>query len=292
MNYLLPNFLIIGAMKSGTTTLYETLLKHPQVYLSRLKEPNFFSYSGTPGAIINNLEDYQALFREVTDEKAVGEASTTYLFHPKAPKRIHRYIPHVKLIVILRDPADRAYSLYLMKYRNEIQKLLYKQNPLDSFAKVVQRGIGGGLSELYCPALKYYFNLFGREQIKICIYQDLKDIPVILFKDICKFLNVDCELIGEKSCKKANVGGIPKNHILYSYLESLRINLSTNLLPRLPNYLYQNIKSTYTEFKNLNLQQAPPLPPEIRKQIVEMHRDDILQLQDILQRDLSSWLKY
>ena len=99
----MPNFLIIGAMKSGTTTLYDSLNAHPQIYMSRLKEPHFFSYDGTQNFPITNLEDYQALFRGVSNETLIGEASTTYLFNSKAPERIRHYIPQAKLIAILRD---------------------------------------------------------------------------------------------------------------------------------------------------------------------------------------------
>src|SRR5215210_1250841 len=120
----MPNFLIIGAEKSGTTALYHYLKQHPQVYMSPVKEPGFFSYeegqkpiSAGPARFtserITDIEAYQRLFRGISDEKAVGEETPAYIANPEAPARIRRYIPDAKLIAILRDPTERAYSNYL-----------------------------------------------------------------------------------------------------------------------------------------------------------------------------------
>jgi hypothetical protein len=122
----MPNFLIIGAAKSGTTSLHHYLKQHPQVYMSQIKEPSFFAFEGTKPAIpgpwkrwaahnfITDIQAYRSLFQGVSDEVAIGEASTIYLVHPTAPQRIRHYVPDAKLIAILRDPAERAYSNYRM----------------------------------------------------------------------------------------------------------------------------------------------------------------------------------
>src|ERR687894_3261543 len=113
----MPNFFIIGAQKAGTTSLYYYLKQHPQIYMSPRKEPHFFKgmhselrKSGRGLPPVTDLGDYQALFRGVTDEKAIGEASASYLYSPKAPALIKSSIPDAKLIAVLRNPADRAYS--------------------------------------------------------------------------------------------------------------------------------------------------------------------------------------
>ena len=106
----MPNFLIIGAAKSGTSALYHYLRQHPQIYMSRRKETHFFGYEGrdphtngpgdTIGGAVTNLTDYQALFADVKDEIAIGEASPTYVYVPQACERIKQYIPQAKLILI------------------------------------------------------------------------------------------------------------------------------------------------------------------------------------------------
>ncbi|NET04130.1 MAG: sulfotransferase domain-containing protein [Symploca sp. SIO2B6] len=288
----MPNFLIIGAMKSGTTTLYDSLNAHPQIYMSRLKEPHFFSYDGKENYPITNLEDYQALFQGVSNETAIGEASTTYLFNSKAVERIKHYIPQVKLIAILRDPAERAYSLYLMRYRaNQLKTQISDHEILDYFAQLVQKGSGGPLSNRYCASLKRYLSMFDREQIKICFYQDLKSDPNSLLQDIYKFLGVDEQLLINQPIKRSNTGGIPSNKILHTSLENLKKSFNATIGSLLPESMFQRIELIYTSLRSHNLVKAPPLPRDIRKQLIEIYREDILHLQDFLQRDLSQWLE-
>ena len=131
----MPNFLIIGANKAGTTSIYSYLKQHPQIYMSPVKEPMFFTLEGknidrtevsrqiTLKTAVNDIEDYQALFQGVSNEKAIGEASTAYLHCPWCAERIKQYIPDVKLIAILRDPIERAYSNYLMYVRWGLETL-------------------------------------------------------------------------------------------------------------------------------------------------------------------------
>ena len=137
----LPNFLVIGAAKAGTTTVYQYLKQHPQVYMSPRKEPHFFSKNGTKDYPIPTLEDYQALFQEASDEIAIGEASTSYLTHPQTAERIQYHIPHAKLIAILRDPANRTYSLYIMLLMLGKRKLssYTHQEILDEFYNLVKK---------------------------------------------------------------------------------------------------------------------------------------------------------
>ena len=119
----LPNFLIIGAAKGGTTSLYHYLNQHPQVYMSPMKEPRFFALENeklnfqNPDKAINktsvtSLSEYYKLFDGVTNETAIGEASPLYMYSTKAVERIAHYVPTAKLIAILRNPVDRAYSCY------------------------------------------------------------------------------------------------------------------------------------------------------------------------------------
>ena len=289
----MPNFLIIGAMKSGTTTLYNSLNQHPQVYMSRLKEPNFFAYNGTAKFAVTSLEDYQALFAGVTNQKAIGEASTTYLFSPTATANIKNYLPQAKLIAILRDPAQRAYSLYLMKYRaNKLASSTHEKNLVDSFAKFVNQGQGGVLNQRYYGSIKRYLKKFKREQLKICIYQDLKKEPNLLLEDICQFLDIDTKISNNQVVQKSNLGGVPKNKLMYTFGENLCTTFNQTLLPFMPAKLLNPLRSIYTDMKTRNLAQAPPLPQEIRQQLINIYREDILHLQDFLQRDLSPWLKY
>lgn len=125
-----PNFLIIGAAKAGTTSLYHYLAQHPQVFLSANKEPHFFALENNPPdykgpgdeqgvrSRITDWQSYLALFSKATGQhRAIGEASTLYLYHPDAPSNIHRHLPDMKMIALLRNPVDAAYSAFGHMYR-------------------------------------------------------------------------------------------------------------------------------------------------------------------------------
>ncbi|MBE9125329.1 MULTISPECIES: sulfotransferase family protein [unclassified Coleofasciculus] len=283
----MPNFLVIGAMKSGTTTLHNYLAQHPQVYMSPLKEPHFFSYKGQANRKITNLDDYHALFQGVSDEIAIGESSTTYLAFPKiASERIHHYIPNAKLIAILRNPSEAAYSLYLMIHRSKLTGSS-KQQILDGFVQTIQNRSGNIKGRYYYGQLKQYFRLFDRDQIKIYLHEDLITEPDSLLQDIFRFLGVDEKFVIDKSII-SNKGGIPKNKLLYDLIKTLKNNRTLKTL--IPQSLREPIYRTYISIRNSNLEKYPQLPPEIRQQLIELYREDILKLQDLLQRDLSKWL--
>lgn len=290
---LMPNFLIIGAQKAGTTSLYHYLKQHPQVYMSPVKEPHFYTYEGEklnthgPGRNlsipITNLEVYQAMFQEVSDETAIGEASPSYIYSPKAPERIRHYIPNTKLIAILRHPAERAYSNFLHSIR-------YNCEPLNDFAQALQeeevriRDNWGFLwhykqKGFYYVQLKRYFDLFDQEQIRVYLYEDLNTNPNRVLRDIFQFLSVDENFAPDISTKH-NVSGIPKNRTL----QAIGMSLNPILKSFLPVGLHRSIR-------NRILIKPPELPLEIRRQLIEVYREDILKLQALIQQDLSIWLK-
>ena len=300
-NMILPNFLIIGAQKSGTTSLYNYLKQHPKVYMSPLKEPHFFSYGlsqtptkwsesyGNVHSPIMNREDYQSLFQKVADETAIGEASTSYLYHPDAAERIHHYLPNVKLIAILRDPAKTTYSKFLMDYRQQYDRFS-QDNLIDDFAQEIQKYSSHQESVIYSKTLKSYVDLFAREQIKIYLFEDLKADSDSLMQDCFQFLGVDDNFHIDQSLVY-NSGGIPKNKIIYISLEKMRSIFNTTLKPAIPESLLKQIYNMYISLRSRYLVEPPPLPPEMRQQLIEIFREDILQLQDLIQRDLSKWLE-
>lgn len=301
----LPNFIIIGAAKSGTTALYHYLEQHPQIYMSPKKETNFFALEAekldshepsTPQVEkkhkpIDNITAYCELFKGVSDEMAVGEASPWYLYHPRVPERIQHYLPDVRLIAILRNPAERAYSHFLNSVRDGAE-------PLTDFAQALQEEevrVRNNLDPLrwhyqqmgfYYVQLKRYFETFDRRQIQIYLYDDLKANPAGLVQDIFQFLAVDDAFVPDTSLV-FNASGIPKNQALHAFLKK-RNPIKSILKPFLPKELRQQV--TYN-LRNQNLEKPTPLPSEMRQRLIEVYREDILKLQDLIQRDLSKWLE-
>jgi hypothetical protein len=294
----MPNFFIIGAQKAGTTSLYYYLKQHPQVYMSPRKEPHFFEGMHAafyrPGRTIppvTNLEDYQALFEGVSNEKAIGEASASYLYSPRAPALIKRSIPHAKLISVLRNPADRAYS-------NFVHCLQVGREPLGSFVEALQaeeRRIRENWGPLwhykqkgfYYAQVKRYFDTFGQDQVKIYLYDDLRGSPFSMLRDIFRFLDVDETFAPDLSIEH-NTAGVPKNKSIYAMAKrlasrnpALKVALLERFLPAGPR---RYVKSKI-------FVKPPPLPAEVRRQLIDSYREDILQLQELIGQDLSPWLK-
>lgn len=299
----MPNFLIIGAAKSGTTALYHYLKQHPQVYMSPMKEPHFFAFEGEKldfqgpwdtqeqlnHVSITSLDTYRLQFQGVSNEVAIGEASALYLYIPRTPERIRYYIPDAKLIAILRNPVERAYSAYTFLTREG-------REPLTDFAQAL-REEKNRISHNWVPLyyyqqlgfyyaqLKRYFDAFEQDQIRVYLYEDLNMNSAGMLQDIFRFLNVDDSFIPDMDLKH-NVSGIPKNKALNTFLRT-RYPIKSIFKPLLPERLRRRL---IVSLQNLNLDKPPSLLPKLRKQLVEVYREDILNLQDLIQQDLSKWL--
>lgn len=298
----LPNFFIVGAAKSGTTSLYRYLSMHPQVYMSTNKEPRFFSlpegqppdFRG-PGDIeishrcsITDLAEYEALFDNADDAIAVGESSVTYLWSQDAAERIHKKVPHARIIIVLRNPVERAWSGYLHKMRENVE-------PCTSFAEALAEEVAGKRCDwaplwhyrdmgFYHDQLTRYLDLFGPEQVKVFLFEDLKADPHSMVRSIFKFLGVDPGF--EPNLKtRENVTGVPKSRVLQNLLNS-RGSLKTVLRCLLPKRLAHGLA---TKVRNRNLGK-PDRPTETFEELRKTYREDILQLQELIDRDLSSWL--
>lgn len=291
----MPNFLIIGAMKSGTTALYYYLEQHPQIYMSPVKEPNFFSSQEQENAVdtVTHLGTYQNLFRGASGKRAIGEASHSYLYEPRAAAEIRRYLPEARLIAILRNPIDRAYSHFLHMVRSGTERI-------DDFARALQEdGRVVGLHEgrifqdyigrgLYYDQLERYFGTFPREQVRVYLYEDLSGAPISTVQDAFRFLKVDASFVPDVSLRR-NVSGNPKYKTLDRLLRrQSRIKHAAKIY--LPARMRWRLSKSFDDLKTRNLVQPPPLKPEVRRQLISIYREDILRVQELIHRDLSGWL--
>jgi hypothetical protein len=294
-----PNFLIIGAAKSGTTSLYHYLDQHPQIFMSPMKGPRFFAMEGQQPAFTGPQDDvvnsrtittaasYLELFRGATDERAIGEASDWYLSSVDAPGRIQKYIPDVRLIAVLRQPADRAFSSYMHFARNGFEPLPFE----DALAAEDER-IAAGWSPLfahrgrgfYAAQLKRYFAHFDREQIRVYLYDDLERDPAALVRDIFGFLDVD-PTFAPATDVVFNKSGIPKSGFVHRFLTEPSA-MKDAVKAVMPRQLRKRLKAS-VQSRNLADQRVPP---RLRRKLTAEYRDDILELQDLLHRDLRHWL--
>jgi Sulfotransferase family len=203
---LLPDFLIAGVPKAGTTALYAALLRHPGLFLPETKEPKFFLSDGPPPARggpgdvqtyqehVWRRSDYETLFAPAPPGTLRGEATPFYLYDRQAHRRIHELIPEAKLILVLRDPVDRAHSNWTHLWTAGLEP---SADFLEACALEPTRRAAGwayfwhylGLGE-YGSQVRDLFELFHREQVLIIRYRDLRDTPAATLDRVCAFLGV------------------------------------------------------------------------------------------------------
>ncbi|MFQ5640709.1 MAG: sulfotransferase [bacterium] len=298
----LPNFLLVGAAKSGTTSLYHYLNDHPQIYMSPVKEPKFisgqfcqFPFQGKGDnlieeGIVKTFDVYENLFREVDGEKAIGEASADNLYYYEhSIKYIKKYLGEVKIIVALRNPVDRAFSSYTHLRRDMREDLTFEQAIQAEKQRKKQNWefiwfyIDVGF---YYKQVRAFIDNFN--EVKICLYDDLSKRPKELLTEIYEFLDVD-KNFAPRIYIKHNVSGVPKSGFLQRIMNKQNLLKSITKNSIKPFLSEKRQKNLLEKFKALNLKK-PQLNPKTRDYLRNFYREDIRKLQDLIHRDLSHWL--
>ncbi len=283
--------------------LYEELKRPPDVFVSPIKEPSFFAPEGTRASFENagdptvrDLETYQALFAGAREDQAIGEASPLYLYSPRAPLRIRALVPNVKLIAILRDPVERAYSHFLLHRLWGLDDIADYQAAIEAedsrermgrSAHWFYRRVG-----LYGEQLARYLSIFPREQMKIFLFEDLEQNAQAVIEQILEFLNLD-RRFQLRAPRRVNVAGAPRSARLHTFLTAPN-PVSKSLTPFVGESTRRKMRSRIWDealegIKQWNLRK-PPLDRQVRGRLIDYYRVDILRAQDLLQRDLSPWL--
>jgi len=290
----LPNFLLVGAGKSATRSLYNYMIQHPDVFMPKLKEPQFFVANEVKGRIqkwVEDFDQYKKLFAASHGKKAVGEASVMYLlFYLEAIKNIKKYLgDEVKILIILRNPADRAYSAYnFVHVNNHDEKFSFEEalqkederwkNRSTLFMQYKRMG-------LYADAVKAYKENFP--QVHIMWYDELRKDPATVLKGALEFLDVNPDVPIDYT-RQWNKGGKKWKNPLLRWLF-----MSDNIFKSTYKVFFPKRKGVRTNefFRENFMAKTEPMNPETRKMLIEYFRSDILKLQQIIGRDLSSWLQ-
>ncbi len=285
-------FLIIGAAKSGTSTLYYYLNEHPDIVMSQIKEPNYFALSdpdfdldtNTTGKeyakdFVFNNNEYSDLFRVASKKQLCGEASPIYLWYKNSAQNIYNYNKNMKIIVILRDPVYRAFSNfnYHLKAGHEVTKNFKKALSLEK-DRIKQKYWWGYYymdAGYYYKQLKRYYDVFGKENIKVFLYEELIGDFSRLYTDILIFLNLRNQKISK--IEKTNASYTPKIYLIRKLMKHTKFKkIIGNIVP-------QNIRS---KIKIYNMSKSI-LNENDKIYLYNKFKNDIRQLEVLIEKKIS-----
>jgi Sulfotransferase family len=298
----LPDFLVIGAPKAGTTALHAALARHPALYMSPIKEPKFFLSDGPPptrggpGDALTYREhvwqraDYEALFDAAPAGALRGEATPLYMHDRAAMRRIHDLIPETRLIAVLRDPVERAHSNWTHLWSAGLE-------PIGDFVQACAeepRRVEAGWASFwhytglgrYGEQLDYVFSLFPREQVHVVRYRHLVDQPTATIDGICAFLGVEPGVVGE--VPRQNVTAHPEATLAHrAVARALRVGAAAGRF--LPGAGSGAVTGRLERFLQRNSRERQPLSWDQRQELIPRFESDLKLLENVLGEDFSDW---
>ncbi len=274
----LPDFLIIGAAKAGTTWLVNCLRRHSGVFIPR-EEIHYWTRQSA--RIEPEHAWYRDLFGSAEPSQLIGENSNSYLVQPGAAELIHRWLPGVKLVTMLRNPVERAYSGYCMRLRyGEVTDDIWAH--LDPDRQPDSEILSSGL---YFERLRPYVSLFARDQLHFIVHDDLSTAADTVLSGLCEFLGTDFRpesmIVSDRINDKQGLWPSQRFHRLYersSLVKSINDSIRGT-------WAHAAIKRALTRKVSY-----PALPPELRRRMAAFFADDVDRLSELLARDLRFWV--
>jgi hypothetical protein len=301
----LPDFLIIGAPKAGTTALHAALAMHPVLYMSPVKEPKFFltdgpppDRGGGPGDIptwrehVWRREDYEALFEPAAAGQLRAESTPFYLYDHAAQRRIRDLIPGVRMIAMLRDPVERAHSNWTHLWSAGL-------DPIGDFVKACadeDRRVAAGWAHFwhytrlgrYGEQLEHLYQVFPQEQVLVLRYRDLVDAPVQTLDQICTFLGVEPGIVS--GVPRENVTAHPDESLGHRAVSSV-IRAAAAASRHLPGTTGTALTSPLERMLQRGARPRQPLTWEQRQAVLPYFESDIRLLEKVTESDFSDWLQ-
>lgn len=293
-----PNFFIVGAPKCGTTAMYEYLKAHPDIFMPDVKEPNFFGKQN-----YQSLADYLALFAHAKNQKMIGEASPTYLSSKTAPHEIFEFNPAAKIIIMLRSPIDLIYSAYYQSRASGRENLPTFEEALSAGdARRTGKKLANDVPQpiyrnyvRFTESVQRYFDLFGRANVHVIIYDDFQRDLASVYRQTLEFLGVDSQFRPRfdviNPSKQVRSAALQKAllffHISPLELKRSRLGKLAKFVPaRIQNPLYRMLRALYLVEKR-----PPPMSAELRLQLQQEFLPEVQHLGDLLGRDLTHWCR-
>jgi hypothetical protein len=264
---MLPNFLGLGANRSGSTWIARNLMEHPDVFLPRKKEIHFFDRHYEEG-----LTYYENEFSDWSGERIVGEVTPQYFHNPVVAPLVAKHLPDVKMFVSLRNPIERAYSQYWrMVATSSIDSNSSFEDVLENNELVLQIGH-------YYDHLSRFFEYFPQDRILIMIYEDIRSDPNAFLGNLHAFLNVkhepNSELVDQRINAAASLKSLSRSEPLWYLYRALNRFHLYSLAGKLERY---------------NRRSLPAMKPETRQYLLSYYADQVSKLEELTGRDLENW---
>lgn len=296
---ILPNFLCVGAQKSGTTSLQDILIQHPDIYLPKEKETHFFDNGDINYS--NGLSWYSnAYFSETKQQKSIGEISTNYMFLDYIPKRIYEELgADTKLIFMLRNPADRAYSQFMMNRQNFFETITFEKALALEEDRILKsehnkKIFGYKQRGLYAKQVKNFLKYFPKEQMFFIIFETdfIKDKEKTIHR-LCQFLDLPPYNFNLNIQK--NIMSHPGSKLIHSILYEpsfawLRKPLKI-LIDSKQKREWLKFKVRSLNRKKMTAKNTQSIKKETYIQLQQYFQDDIQTLEQLIHKDLSHWLR-
>lgn len=274
----LPNFLVIGAQRAGTTLLHSLLEAHPEVYVpKRRKEVHYFDWYYARG-----MRWYESFFPSGDDAvhfRAIGEVTPDYLFTPEVAERIHSVLPECRLIVSLRNPITRAYSWYLYARRSFNERRSF-ESYIEQEAEVLQRGC-------YHMQIMNYLNCFPKTQLCILIYEELIRSPGPNLQRIARFLGLTADWSNTEALLGQRLNSSEQPYLAVAF--ALARKVGTLLRHHDQDWLVESAKRLGLTGLFGKRPLADQMSPEMRCRLAQFYAEDVRRLEDLLARDLNLW---
>jgi len=294
-----PDFYIVGAPKAATTSLYHYLDQHPRIFLPGKKEPVYLAgykpdFVG-PGAellkknMVTSEDEYLKLFEQASSDSIIGEASTDYLASDLAAENIKQRNSHAKIIIVLRNPIDRAYSEHMHLVRDQFEDLSFMDALLAEKERIekgyvplfwhVKRG-------MYFQTVKRYFDVFSRQQVKVILYEDLCSNIEKVVDDINRFLGV--EKYSFSMDQKSNVSGVANVRVFQKLFVAYRSAPEHSLIKKIARLTSNKVirKKTMQFYLKKNIKKDKKNIDKERQYLKDIFQEDITKLEHLLGRKL------
>jgi hypothetical protein len=296
-----PNFFLVGAPKCGTTALYEYLRPHPNIFLSKVKEPHFFATDLGSYPAIKTPDAYAALFADSTARhRRVGEASVYYLRSSVALGNIRAFNPEARIIAMFRNPVDMVYSLHSQllyvaeETVSDFEAAWRLQERRARGLDLPRRSRGSFLLQYaqvgqFGTQTERLLATFPREQVKLILYDDFAASPQAVYDEVVEFLEIPHD--NRRDFPRINDNKRARVAWLRSFLRKPPPFLRTAVrsLQRTAGGARLASITAGVVARNTVNERRPPLPPAFRAELVEAFREEVAQLSRLLNRDLSHW---